>query len=231
MDFTRVIITLNNLNIKKALLAVFLLSITLSIPIIALLLKNESSIFTSASVSNDVSNEIDESKIPYPTSPPSIVHVTKFYGRPGDSILIYGQNFGEAQKESSIRLGSSIIPKSDVLYWSDTEIEFALPDNEGMQKLSVNVNGNETTWYGRVNVYTSLTPDVLFMDESENFIRVPNSNYDLRIYTISGEANVFGTEKVDIVKRQVPLDLADSNILYVELIKNGRMTNYKVEKP
>jgi hypothetical protein len=226
----RIIIGLHNLSLKKAVVSVFALSLVLAIPLITLLLTNETTIFTGASESDRPTQEIvDESKIPYPKEPPQVIHVTKFYGRPGDSVLIYGENFGQAQKESAVFIGNTKVEKPDVLYWSDTEIEIALPDAPGTQKLSVNVNGNQSTWFGRVNIYTQLTENVLFIDESESLIRSPNSNYDIKVYSINGNVNVFGAGEVEQEARNIPLDLTDSNILYVELSTRGRILPFKVD--
>lgn len=224
------IIALNNLNLKKAVIAVFVLSLGLSIPLITLLLKNETTIFSSASREDrPEQNILDESKIPYPTEPPQISHVTKFYGRPGDSILIYGKNFGEAQKESFVKIGNTPILRDSVLYWSDNEVEVQLPDTPGLFKVAIDVNGKATTWIGMVNIYTPLTADTLFIDEENNFIRSPNITYELKIFSISGDVKVFGTSNVTQQRLSVPIELADSNILYVELYVNGKLTPFKVE--
>lgn len=224
------IIALNNLNLKKAALAVFVLSLGLSVPLITLLLKNETTIFSSASV-GDNQQVIDESTIPYPSEPPQINHVTKFYGRPGDSILIYGKNFGDAQKESFVKIGDTPITKENILYWSNEEIEVSLPDKEGLHKLMVEINGNSSTWIGRINIYTPLTANVLFINDAENFIRSPNGNFSLKVYSISGEVRVFGVKDVQQQKLSVPIELADSNILYIELYVNDQLSAFRVEEP
>jgi len=225
------IIALNNLNLKKAVIAVFVLSLGLSIPLITLLLKNETTIFSSASnESRPEQNILDESKIPYPTESPQISHVTRFYGRPGDSILIYGKNFGEAQKESFVKIGNTPILKDQVVYWSDGEVEVELPDTPGLFKVSININGKTSTWIGMVNIYTPLTADTLFINEDSNLIRSPNTSYKLKIFSVSGDVKVFGTHNITQQKLSVPIELADSNILYIELYVRGKLTPFKVEK-
>lgn len=224
------IIALNNLNLKKAVIAVFVLSLGLSIPLIALLLKNETTIFSSASKEGRPNqNILDESKVPYPTEPPQISHVTKFYGRPGDSILIYGKNFGEAQKESFVKVGNTPILRDQVVYWSDGEVEVELPDTPGLFKVSININGKTSTWIGMVDIYTPLTTTTLFINEESNLIRSPKTSYKLKIFSVSGDVKVFGTSNVTQQRLSVPIELADSNILYIELYINGKLTPFKVE--
>jgi hypothetical protein len=232
MGFRNIVIALHNLSFKKTFLAVFILSLGLSIPLITVLLKNETTIFSQASVSDRTMQEdINQAQVPYPKDPPQIMHVTKFYGKPGDSILIFGKNFGRAKKESTVFLGNKKVRDSEILYWSDEEIEIALPDNPGVHKIAVDVNQKKSIWFGKVNIYTTLTPDILFIDEHNDFIRSPNKTYDLKVYTLAGNIKIFGAGDITQEKRQVPLELIESDILYVEVMKDGKVVPFKVENP
>lgn len=226
----RLLVFLYNLSIKKLLFTGVFLSLLLTVPLIALLLKNETTIFSDASIEGDnLVSQVDESQIPYPSEPPSIELVTKYYGRGGDSVLILGDNFGEAQKESKVILGINSLSKENIAYWSNEEIEISLPQQPGVYPVTVNINGNTASWWGKVVVYNELTPNAIFVDERVSLIRVTDPSVNLKIHSVTGDIKVLGSPNFVNNTNTVPLNLTDSNILYVEMTKAGAVIPFRVE--
>jgi len=226
--FQRFIIFWNNFSLKKALALVLILSLFLSVPVVFVLQQRENTLFSFAGDESS-KNVVDESLIPYPSNPPVVINVVKFYGRPGDSVLIYGDNFGDARKESQIMLNNEQLPVSLINYWSDKEVEFSLPSKNGLFNVSVLVNGKESTWFGKIDIYGDLTVDSIQIDTTNNIIKV-SQPYSLDVYTATGKVDVMGTDLVNIVEKNIPLDFLDSGIIYVKLVKGGISVPFKVEE-
>ena len=224
----KLIIALYNLSYKKIVLVSFLMSLILAIPLVSFLINRETTLFSSASDHGDKVKVIDESLVPYPTEPPVIKHVEKFYGKSGDSIVLLGSNFANAQKDSVIKLNSNILSKSNIAYWSDNEIEIILPSKEGLYSISLIVNGKSSKWWGNINVYNELTTESVMINEKGGYIRVFDPKLKVIIYSLTGNVSVFGTSNIEQKKVNVPVDLATSNIIDLEIIKNGLPIPFKV---
>lgn len=218
---------LYNLDLKKALGASFVLSLFLAVPLIYLLLQREGQIFTEAGRREETSI-IDESKVPYPDSPPQISHVDKFYGKPGDSVLVYGKNFAAAQKESQILLNNKPVNKSDIVYWSDEELEFSLPATLGLYQVSVLVNGSRSNWYGKLNVFDEDTTPELILNEKTGFIKVDSKDLKLNIVGLNDNIRVFGTQDFSVTTKNIPIEIINSSVLLIEVSKGGIEIPYKV---
>lgn len=218
---------LYNLDLKKALGASFVLSLFLSVPLIYLLLQREGQIFTEAG-RREETTIVDESKVPYPEAPPQIIHIDKFYGKPGDSVLVYGKNFAAAQKESQILLNNQPVSKNDIVYWSDEELEFSLPANVGLYQVSILVNGSRANWYGKVNVFDENTTPEVTLNEKTGFIKVDSKDIKLNIVSLNDNVRVFGTQDFAITTKNIPIELINSSVILVEVLKGGIEIPFKV---
>lgn len=226
-----VIIFLNNLSFKKVIFFSFVFSLVLSVPLISFLIKNETTIFSSASNRPEQKQILDESLVPYPKEPPVISQIEKFYGKSGDSIVILGKNFADAQKESFVYIGNFAIPKENTLYWSDSEVEVILPSLSGIYNVKISVNNKSSVWDYKLNVYNELTTESILVDEKNNFIRVFDPTLSLTVYSIKGNVGVLGTQNFKNESASTPVDLASSNIISVLVYKNGVLVPYKVANP
>lgn len=221
---------LYNLNLKKALGVSFILSLFLSVPLIYLLLQREGMIFTEAGREDrPPSSIVDESKVPYPELPPQIIYIDKYYGKPGDSILIYGKNFGAAQKDSKILLNNKTVRKDDIVYWSDDEIEFSLPNESSLYQVTVSINGKRTVWDGLLNVFAEDTSPKIVINEKTGFIKAETNDLNLKITALNDNIRVFGTDKFIVNTKSIPIELVNSSILYIEVSKNGVAVPFKVD--
>lgn len=225
---SKLIIFLNNLSFKKIILTSFILSLVLSLPLVSFLISNETSMFSSASNRPEQKKLLDESLVPYPTEPPELKHVEKFYGKSGDSVVFLGKNFAEAQKESLVYIGDTPLDRSSTLYWSDSEVEVLLPSLEGYYNAKIVVNNKTATWWGKVNIYNELTSESILIDEKNNFIRVFDPTLSVIVHSLNGRVGVLGTTQVEQRVVNAPVDLVSTNILNVELLKNGVAIPYKV---
>lgn len=226
--FQRFIVYWHNLSIKQALGLVVVFSIFLSVPLTYLVIQREQNIFSFADNTPNEQQEIDESLVPYPTEPPKIFHVEKFYGKPGDSVLIYGENFGEVQKESRVYLNDTPLDRSTTAYWSDNEIEFSLPAKPGIYTVTVLVNNNSAGWWGRVNIYDDLTATKISLSDETSIVTVPNSSFTATVYTVNGNATVLGTPFYEIKIEPSAYNYSSSNILYVELRQNDILVPFGI---
>lgn len=225
---SKLIIFLNNLSFKKIVLSSFIISLILAVPLVSILISNETNLFSSASNRPEQKKILDESLVPYPSEPPELIHVEKFYGKSGDSIVLLGKNFAEAQKESLVYLGDTAVSKTNTVYWSDNEVEVLLPSAQGYFSAKIVVNNKSASWWGKVNIYNELTPESILIDEKNNFIRVFDPTLSLVVHSLNGRVGVLGTTQVEQRLVSAPIDLITTNILNVEVIKNGVAIPYKV---
>ena len=225
--FQKAIIFFYNLSLKRAVLVLFVFSLFLSVPLIYLLSQREKSNFSEAGNNEKVGSTVDESLIPYPEDPPKVVQVTRFYGKPGDSILILGENFGQVRKESQVLFNNKPIFEDDIKYWSDNEIEVALPSQKGVYSIGVSINNKKSFWFGKVYVYDNNTSPVVEIKHDKNFVKV-KGDYTVVAYTVSGKINVFGTRNIKNIKKDIPLKYTDSNILFLELLKDSKPILFRV---
>ncbi len=224
----KLIIFLYNLSFKKIMLVSLILSLIMAVPLVSFLINRETNLFSSASDHGDAVKIVDESLVPYPKEPPVIKHIEKFYGKSGDSIVLLGSNFAAAQKESTILLNNTVLNKNSIAYWSDTEVEVVLPSTQGLFNVSINVNGRSAQWWGKINVYNDLTTESVVINEKGGYIRVFDPKLKVIVYSLTGSVSVFGTNSVEQRKADVPVDLATSNIIDVEVLRNGLPIPFKV---
>lgn len=84
----------------------------------------------------------------YPSSPPAISRVVTFFGKPGDTIVLLGSNFGEYQWGSRVFIGGSEALSDSIVRWSNTVIEVKIPETAQTGRVSLTVNGQSAIWDG-----------------------------------------------------------------------------------
>lgn len=91
----------------------------------------------------------------YPANPPAIDRVTSFFGKPGDTVVLIGTNFGDYQWASKVYVGAVEAPKEAIVRWSPSILEVKIPEGARSGKVWVNVNGRQANWNGNLLLYDS----------------------------------------------------------------------------
>lgn len=90
----------------------------------------------------------------YPKQPPTIDRVTLFYGKPGDTVVILGKNFGAYPwNKSKLYVGNVGVSKQNIIKWSDKIIEASIPEGAVTGKVWLRINGRTAVWPGTLLIY------------------------------------------------------------------------------
>ncbi|MBU1104654.1 IPT/TIG domain-containing protein [Candidatus Parcubacteria bacterium] len=144
--FKRFLGKIDEISLKSFVSYSLMIALVVAIPLSVYISKQETSYQAGATLDKYPSLAVDEDSIPYPTNAPTITKVEKPYGKIGDSILIYGTNFGEAQKESFVEIGGVTLNRENTPFWSDTQIEAKIPEGAQNGLVSVTINGKSARW-------------------------------------------------------------------------------------
>ncbi len=105
----------------------------------------------------------------YPNQPPKIERVSLFYGKPGDTVVIWGKNFGDYKWEKSkIYVGNREVGDKQVVRWSDKVIEAEIPEDAQTGKVWVRINNKQASWQGTLLVYDRFSAEVGLEKAGEN---------------------------------------------------------------
>lgn len=89
----------------------------------------------------------------YPIAPPQLQRVSEFFGKPGDTVILLGTNFGDYQWGSHVYVGSAEAMAESIVRWSNTVLEVKVPDSARSGKVYVVINGKQATWDGTLLLY------------------------------------------------------------------------------
>lgn len=189
----------------------------------------------------------------YPSQPPVIERVKSFYGKTGDSVVVLGQNFGEYQWASQVNVGNTVVPKDDVVSWSDNVIEVQIPESARSGDVMVVVNGAQARWDGRLFVYDEASAAEVGIRKLETgqgriylgrgtsvargMIEIAYTSDPIDITAASGVEVVSVSNSVDSLGKKVrvefainqPLSRANTDILNVSYSGVGNLELYRVE--
>ncbi|MEK7495322.1 MAG: IPT/TIG domain-containing protein [Patescibacteria group bacterium] len=84
----------------------------------------------------------------YPTEPPQIDRVSLFFGKPGDTVVISGNNFGDEQGVSKVYVGNTDASTDSVVRWTNSILEVKIPSQAQTGKVWVIINDKQATWDG-----------------------------------------------------------------------------------
>ncbi len=87
---------------------------------------------------------------------PKISLVWPFLGKSGDSVLIYGENFGNNPQDKSLFLGGQTVTENSIIRWTPTLIEFKIPSltpNGISEAISLSITGKTTSWLYPLTIY------------------------------------------------------------------------------
>ncbi len=90
-----------------------------------------------------------------PVQPPVIAGVKPYLGKPGDEVVIWGDNFGDNPTEKKLFLDQQ--PINSIISWVSKEIRFYLPEQARSGQLRLTVGHWQTTWDKPLTVYTDKT--------------------------------------------------------------------------
>lgn len=103
------------------------ITILLFLPILLFAVQNRTQLTSKAALVLPTPTPLAKTYGSLPTSAPTITRVWPWVGKPGDTIIIEGKNFGTNPPDSRIAIGNVVIDDSAILDWSDTRIELVLP--------------------------------------------------------------------------------------------------------
>lgn len=136
----------------------------------------------------------------YPSAPPRIERVSMFFGKPGDTIVLIGANFGDYQWGSSVTVGGEEALKDAVVRWSNTVLEIKIPEKAKTGRVSVKVNGRVANWEGSLLLYDIARAAQI------GLTRI--SGNDLRAFVLNGQGTTRGMIELGYVSE--PLTITPS---------------------
>lgn len=110
---------------------------------------------------------------------PQISLVWPFLGKPGDAVLLYGENLGDNPKEKSLILGSQVINEKDIISWTPTLVKFQIPSDSKVgvfEPLELSVANQISVWEHPFVIYSVNTK--VQISKSNNHIEIFNNPND-----------------------------------------------------
>jgi hypothetical protein len=152
-----------------------------------------------------------------PKGTTTITLVWPFVGKAGDSVLVYGDNFGNNPQNRSIYLDSQQISEADISNWTNEIVEFRIPNEitEGVfETIKISVASQELAWDHPFTVYSrNTTTQVKQIDNSLQAINVPQNT--TAIIDLQDGTQIRSTFEADIAipenKTIISIKLIDQN--------------------
>jgi hypothetical protein len=161
-----------------------------------------------------------------PQEQPEITLIWPFLGKPGDAVLVYGENFGDNPKNKTLVFGNEKIEENKILRWEDDLIEFQLPNiytGTYFDPINLTVGEYSTSWSYPITIYDLNTKAQVANPDQELIIKNAPNNISVEIYFENGQKNV----------KQLSEDLTlanDSSILTIVLLdKNDQPIPFLVD--
>lgn len=117
----------DQLSYKTSLVLSLGIMILLFLPILVFVVQNRTSITSKAAVVAPTPTPFVKAYGPLPTAAPTIAAVRPWIGKPGDTIIIEGKNFGMNPPDSRLAIGGVVLNENDIVDWMDTRIEAVIP--------------------------------------------------------------------------------------------------------
>ena len=140
-----------SLTWKRIIAFNFVLFLVLIVPLSVQLAQTNTENRSSASSGNPVPSVTPPPS--YPSSAPSIARVSMFFGKPGDTVVVLGSNFGDYQWGSHVYVGNVEATADNIVRWSNTVLEVKIPEGARTGKVWVVVNGKQAAWDGSLLLY------------------------------------------------------------------------------
>lgn len=140
-----------SLTWKRVVAFNVVLFLVLIVPLSVQLAQTNTENRSSASNSNPVPSVTPPPS--YPPNPPHIDRVSMFFGKPGDTVVILGSNFGDYQWGSHVYVGNVEATADSIVRWSNSVLEVKIPQGARTGKVWVVVNGQQSAWDGSLLLY------------------------------------------------------------------------------
>jgi len=167
---------IERLSFKKLTGLALISAIVLMIPISVELSKQQTK--TTGKAYFEKSDITSSKPLEYGNSPigkPNISLVWPFLGKPGDVVLIYGNNFGNNPKNKTLYLGLQFIPENNIIAWTPEVIEFQIPKDfqtNTFDFIKLTIKEQTTEWKHPFTVYSTNT--IVQVKKQEEFLSVAN---------------------------------------------------------
>lgn len=118
---------IDQLSYKASLILSVGLTVLLLLPVLLFVVQQQTHITSRAGVVEPTPTPLAKTYGELPAGIPVITRVWPWVGKPGDTIIIEGKNFGTNPPDSRIAIGNIVVDESAIVDWTDTRIELVLP--------------------------------------------------------------------------------------------------------
>ncbi len=190
---------IDELSFLKIIAFSALLSLLVSLPIVILLVQQQTEIRSKAYEKPKLI--VTKEKIfpgPIPNNPPKIGRVFPWVGKIGDIVWIQGENFGNNPSVKRLIIGGVALPEEMITSWRDTEIQAIIP--EGAKQggiVQVRVGQHPMSSSLPFSLYDKETKTKL--TKKDNLISVVNGQ------NVSKAKIWTGDENIQTEEREIPL--------------------------
>lgn len=156
----------------------------------------------------------------YPSAPPRIERVSMFFGKAGDTIVLFGANFGDYQWGSKVMVGSAEAGEEMIVRWSNTVLEIKIPETAKTGRVTVNINGREALWDGNLLLYDAARAGQVGISRI--------SGNDMRVFATNAQGTTRGVIELGYISE--PLTINPSpNILITQQAQSADSLGKKMK--
>ncbi len=162
---------------------------------------------------------------------PSIQTLSPGFGQPGTTVTIQGANFGpdpgpgqRATETTHVSFGGVILPKDNILSWSDTAITIIIPSSPTGGAISVTVQGESS------NVIFFVVPVFKAVFDSGLQFTMNNAG-QWQIADASGAAAYYGGGRITYLDTTTGIQVDTTSVLVQSVITNTAATTVTLQYP
>ena len=185
---------IDSLSLKKIITLSVIVSSLLSIPLLVIYALNP--IETTNSSASSVAGEPKIFKHTDPDGTTKISGIKPFWGKAGDEVVVWGENFGEFPINSYISIGS--IKVTTYSTWEDNQIVFTIPQGASSGMISLTIGNSLLNWNKALNVFSSNTETILeYKSGKLTLLNYPQDTRRILVWqTINGQPEIFDVDKI-----------------------------------
>ena len=162
-----------------------------------------------------------------PTGPPAIYLVDHFFGKPGDAVLVHGENLGGLHENSWVSLAGEKIAIDNLVSWTGSYIEFKVPDTAKSGRVEVSILGKQANWSGMFFVTDVKTKAELRLADGYLKASEIQGGKNLLVWFLiirgEGEVTITPVNKVKATTKEI--DLPIGKVYQVNIDLNSELTN------
>jgi len=203
--------TIDRFSYGTIMSAGFLLAICFSIPVSILLVQQQTKISSSAKIEKPTVIPRLITDYGQPASQPIQVNrVYPFLGKPGDELIILGENFGTNPKDKQIVINGVAVDEQNITVWQNNMITLLLPGD--VQSGLVSIQSGSFDWISKY-------PFIVYGQQTKTQIR-KNSNI---LTVISPDSSISKISYNILGNKEVVAPIALSNGSTILEIENGEI--------